>query len=105
MQKAIGYLMRYGGGATIAWTMLQTVQYSMLPEETIGGVIAGGIVYMIGDRMKMREIAEEHLQLEKTKYEAEKGHFKSELDHWRKVESHLENIANGGISSNLPGDE
>ena len=105
MEKTIGYIMRYGGGATIAWTVLQSYQHSMLPEETIGGVIAGGIIYMIGDRMKQREFAEKQIKLEEKRLEADLHQFHTQVSYWKKIDSHLEKIVNGKISPNLPDDK
>lgn len=90
MQRAMGYVMRYGGGAAIAWTMYNTIQESMLPEETIGGVIGGGVVYMIGHFMEMREIAVRDTNINGLRLDVE-----------RKIESHLEKIANGGVRTNI----
>jgi len=60
----MGYIMRYGGGLSIVATALRATNNTMLPEEYIGGVLAGGMVYLIGDRMGQREIAKRQLHLD-----------------------------------------
>ncbi len=71
-QKVVGYAMRYAGGLTVAWTMYRAFNDTLLPEEFIGGVIAGGIVYIMGDCAARREIAGQQLKLDRRRLEIEK---------------------------------
>lgn len=68
----MGYIMRYGGGLFIAVTALRTSTDTMLPEEFIGGILAGGMLYLIGDRMGQREIAKRQLYLDEELLEVQK---------------------------------
>ncbi len=68
----MGYIMRYGGGLSIVATALRATNNTMLPEEYIGGVLAGGMVYLIGDRMGQREIAKRQLHLDEQLLDVQK---------------------------------
>ncbi len=72
IQETVGYVLRYAGGITVAGSMYRALNDTMLPEEFIGGVIAGGIVYIMGDCIARRKIAKQHLELDRMRFEIEK---------------------------------
>lgn len=72
VQKTVGYVLRYAGGITIAGSMYRVFYDNMLPEEFIGGVIAGGLIYIMGDCAARREIAQEQLHLDKKLLDVQK---------------------------------